>query len=180
MQKIKEQRHISEEMWIALEKNTILPETYMQILEHTGQCTGCADRLAAILDPEQETACGSDRTSVIPPVYLKEQILERTRQMDVQTAAAVRKTSARMQLILYSLRVGAAVLVSVLILGITAVLKQADAFEAGQNRWEEIRSEETDPTEKRSVLKKMNEAADGAAEKLNNFTNQLINGGKTE
>ena len=78
MQEINERRHITEEMWISLEQDTVSREAFMQILEHTGECTWCADRLAAVLERSDTENTGT--FAALPPSYLSEQILERTRQ----------------------------------------------------------------------------------------------------
>lgn len=54
-----------------------------------------------------------------PPAYLKEEILQRTQQMDVQMAANVKERSLQMQLFLYSLKVGLAVMSSIFLLMLT-------------------------------------------------------------
>ena len=47
-----------------------------------------------------------------PPSYLYDEIVERSRKVDVQAAATVRKTSKKMKLLFYSLKVGFAVAAS--------------------------------------------------------------------
>ncbi len=54
-----------------------------------------------------------------PPAYLREEILQRTQQMDVQMAANVKERSRQMQLFLYSLKVGLAVMSSIFLLMLT-------------------------------------------------------------
>lgn len=50
------------------------------------------------------------------PAYLKEQIIERTKQPDIQPVSAKRKCSKRMELFLYSCKVSAAVAASLVII----------------------------------------------------------------
>lgn len=50
------------------------------------------------------------------PAYLKEQIIERTKQPDIQPVSAKRKHSKRMELFLYSCKVSAAVAASLVII----------------------------------------------------------------
>lgn len=165
MQEIRETRHIREEMWIALENDTILPEQYMQILEHTCQCTGCADRLATVMNP------------TLPPSYLEEQILERVSQVDIQAAVTVKQTTRKMQLILYSLRVGAAVLASIFILAATAGFRDTDFAKIEQVPYSNNQTDK-DVQQKETVLDKVNQAANGLTERMNEITNQILNGGK--
>ena len=57
-----------------------------------------------------------------PPSYLYDEIVERSRKVDVQAAATVRKTSKKMKLLFYSLKVGFAVAASIFLLTmITAI-----------------------------------------------------------
>ncbi len=55
-----------------------------------------------------------------PPRYLKEEILTRTRQLDVKAAVKLKETSRQVQLMVYSLKVGFAVVASIFLLTITA------------------------------------------------------------
>ena len=178
-----------------MKNDTILPEQYRKLLEHTCNCTGCADRMAAIMEPEcadrlimiPEPECEKGRSlqaTVLPPAYLKEQILERTKQVDVQAATAVKKTSRRVQFIMYSLRVGAAVAASIFILSITSNFRSIDFSQMEQPSITEQlhpeKEEETENRQKDTLLDKVNQATNGMAEKMNEFTNQLLKGGKKE
>ncbi len=131
-------RHITDEMWIALKQDTIRPEEFMQILEHTCDCTWCAERMAEIL--EQEDGIETEWAAA-PPSYLAGEILERAKQLDVRAAVAVKQTSKRLQLFLYSMKVGVAVAFSMLILVLTSTIQQEGLQQAGQlpkeSLWEE-------------------------------------------
>ncbi len=166
-QKITEQRHITEEMWIALEQDTINSEDFCGILEHTCDCTWCAERLASIMDREE--------TEAVPPAYLTEQILQRLKQLDIQAAVTIRRTSKRMQLLLYSLKVSAAVAFSILILVLTANFQ-----DVGFTQIEKPVAEQEAPGQEseKSILDRVNEVTYGATEKMNEFANQILNGGK--
>lgn len=161
MQEIKEKRHISEDMWIALEKNIIDSEQFMQILEHTCECTWCAERMAMVMD--------SETAAVEPPSYLGDEIRERTKQLDVQAAVTVKRTSEKIQLLMYSLRVGAAVALSILLLGVTANFQNVEFLQVEQQRTEGLQEE--------SMMKKIDRATDGITQGMSEFANQILNGG---
>lgn len=162
MQEVKERSHITEKIWIAITEDTISQDDFMQILEHTSECTWCAERLAEAL--MQEDAASE------PPSYLPEQILERTKQLDVQATVTIRQTSKKLQLFLYSLKVGAAVAFSLLILGVTANFQDVS--------FTQLEMPAAEQEEKETVLKKVSQAADSATEKMNEFADQILNGGK--
>lgn len=184
MQEIGEKRHITEEMWISLENDTISQKEYMQILEHTCDCTWCAERLAEILMPDDAAVMEADAAAVMPPSYLAEEILERTKQLDVQAVVTVKQTSKKVQLLLYSLKVSAAVAFSILILGITANFQDIRFIQMEQPQRVEQMSEEGGRQEerhqKKDILDKVDRAADGITKRMNEFANQILNGGKEE
>ena len=166
-QKRTETSHITEEMWIALKEDSISSADFCKILEHTCDCTWCADRLASIMDREEQEA--------VPPAYLTEQILERVGQLDIQAAVTIRRTSKRIQLLLYSLKVSAAVVFSILILVLTANFQ-----EVGFTQIEKPAAEQEAPGQEseKSILDRVNEVTYEATEKMNEFANQILNGGK--
>lgn len=175
MQEIREQRHITEETWIALRQGTLGDDAYMQILEHTCECTWCAEQLAKAMEPGAEASAG------LPPAYLSEQIRERVKQLDVQAEATIRQTSKKLRLLLYGLKVGAAVAFSILILGITANLQNMEGAQQGNDDSVQrpgIIQENTKPRQEDSLLDKANEAANGVTRQMNEFANMILNGGK--
>lgn len=160
-------RHITDEMWIALKQDTIRPEEFMEILEHTCDCTWCAERMAETLGQEEN----KDADLVpVPPSYLAEEILERAKQLDIKAAAAVKKTSKKLQLFLYSMKVGVAVAFSMLILALLPAAWQVDFDRTKQQPEENFWME--------SGLDWMNRTANGMTDRMNDFANLLLNGGK--
>lgn len=175
-QKGLEQRHITEEMWIALGQDTIGPEEFAGLLKHTAECRFCAQRLAQVME--------HDGSAARAPAYLAGQILERTKQMDIRASVAFKKPPKRVQLALYSLKVGTAVAFSLVMLfavtnfqnmGLTQ--PEGPKTELSQDQYpkeEQERGRERD----KSILDIFNEVSNGATEKLNDFATQLLNGGK--
>jgi hypothetical protein len=173
MQEIIKPKHITEEMWIALEQNTITTEDYMKILEHTCDCTWCAEHLASVM--EQDTLAQT------PPAYLEEEIANRAGQLDIQVQAAVKKTSKQVQLLVYSLKVGLAVAVSMLLLVATANVQTLDTSEIRQQQQENWEEEISRRAEKEDgFLKQINQATSNATKKMNAFTNSLVEGGNRD
>lgn len=100
------QGHLTEEWLNAWRDKNLTDEEERRLLMHVSCCSHCADRFAQILEEEPAE----------PPAYLKEEILERSRGLDVQAAKTVYHTSRRMRLFLYSLKVGLAVAASLFLL----------------------------------------------------------------
>ncbi len=161
MQELLDRSHITEEMWIALKQDTMEPEQLMQVFAHTASCTYCAGRLALTLEAEAE--------EIKPPAYLSEQIFERVKQLDVQAVTVVKQTSKRLQLLLYGMKVGAAVVFSIFLLVVTANFQGMEASLPRPFVQTEARE---------SVPEAMNRAANGVTDWMNEFANQLLNGGK--
>lgn len=155
-----EQSHITEEVWSLLEKDTIPDNEYRKLLEHTCSCIYCADRLAHSMETLDD--------QLEPPVYLKDEIMLRASQTKVKAAVKIRETSKQLQLILYSLKVGLAVALSVFILSVTADFQDVNFFKIDMPR----------QTQRQSVTYKLNSAANAAGDKLNEISNIILNGGK--
>lgn len=182
MQNIEQNHHITEDTWIALSNDTIAPGDYMKILEHTCSCTWCAECLASVMEKEQAEE---------PPVYLKEQILERANQLDVQVQMSVKKTvgktSKQLRLFMYSLKVGLAVVVSVFLLVISSYIQEL-GIDGLPNSWEqadqqqypkELEAKEQanwEPGEKEGLLIQMNQFSQSVTSRMNSFSSFLLNG----
>ena len=198
MQEIREQRHIAEETWIALKQGSLGTDEYMQILEHTCCCTWCAERLARALEPPDTAGLQVEATDAgsraamppgtvgalpRPPAYLAGQIRERVKQPDVRATTTIRQTSKKLQLLTYSLKVGAAVAFSIIFLGISVNVQNIGfSYVKGDTAKEPPGVVQEEPPgnmrQEYSVLDKVNEAANGVAEQMNAFANMLLNGGK--
>ena len=98
--------HLTEEQLKYLKTADLSDPGLRGMLEHMADCTFCADRFAGILTENLVPA----------PAYLKEEILEKTRSVKMQTVKAARRASKRTRLFLYSLRVGFALTASLCLL----------------------------------------------------------------
>jgi len=99
-------RHLTEEELAAWAAGTLPAAKAKELLMHTGTCDYCAERFAACLKQDL----------MEPPAYLREEILEKSRSMEVRTARTICQTSRQIRLFLYSLKVGLALAVSLLML----------------------------------------------------------------
>ena len=104
----------------------------------------------------------------IPSDYLKEEILQRTRQMDVQAAICMKETSRRMQLILYSLKVGVAVMASIFLLMVTTNVQNMDFAPDQEAQMQERESQRAQPGLTDTLKQKSGE--------ISNLLNNLSNG----
>ena len=98
--------HVNEkllEQWAAGE---LSPAEEQSFLAHAGVCDYCAELLGEFLEQDL----------VEPPAYLKDEILEKSRSIEIRTARTIRQTSRQMRLFFYSLKVGLALAVSLFVL----------------------------------------------------------------
>ena len=102
-------KHISEIDLLAFHQNTMDQKEVEKFLEHICSCNFCSDQLAAIMAGEMITA----------PRDLKDNILKATKRPEVQLAIKAKETSKRMQLFLYSLKVGTATIGALILLVFT-------------------------------------------------------------
>lgn len=161
--------HISEETWKAFADNTLPSADYCRLLEHTGRCIWCAERMAQIME--------QGPMAILPPAYLKEQIRDRTKQFSVQSAAPVERISGRMRLILYSLKVGGAVVMALLVLFFTGVAQQNNGVYSDAGLWQEWESDWAETAEESTTnlfLGAVGQAADDVTAQINVFADKLL------
>lgn len=148
-------RHITDEMWGEYAQGTMSADEEEQLYTHIGHCTYCAERFANIVETDFFAE---------PPSYLYEEIAERSRKADVQAAATVRKTSKKMKLLFYSLKVGFAVAASIFLLTITPSIGQ-NPLELPETKQQESRS---------SITEKLNDKSYKFTGYLQDATNRLL------
>lgn len=101
--------HLSEQDFEAWEQGR-LPDAQMEaFLTHTANCPHCGDAWFAYMSRHAEALPE-------PPAYLAQEITERVHQPDVVIAQKARTTSKKVQLLLYSLKVGVALAASIYML----------------------------------------------------------------
>ncbi len=107
-----------------------------------------------------------------PPSYLKEEILKRTRQMDVQAAMRLKETSKQMQLFMYSLKVGLAVVASIFLLIVTANVQNTDFETVHTQQTQEQRRETSEM--KISIANTLKQKSGEISSILNDLSNGLF------
>lgn len=153
--------HISEEDFLAFQTNNLGPEETVHFLEHLCSCNYCSDQLAAFMSED-----------IIPaPKDLKENILRATKRPEVQLALKVSETSKRMQLFIYSLKVGTATVGALLLLLFTMNLN--DSSFAVQIPTEIHINEDNNS----SITNFLRDGMDNISQSMLDFSNNII---KTE
>ncbi len=135
--------HITRDLFCDWQEGKLKEPEETDFFTHVGACTFCAEQFGSwmeegfleyeepgrqmISDGESEK-CQLFRKTVSeePPRYLKEEILSRTRQLNVQASVKLKETSRQVQLMIYSLKVGLAVTASIFLLTVTANVQNMD------------------------------------------------------
>ena len=101
--------HLTEHDFEAWEKGSLSDTQMEAFLTHTATCPHCGDAWFAYMSRHTEALPE-------PPAYLAEEITERVHQPDVVIAQKAHTTSKKVQLLLYSLKVGVALAASIYML----------------------------------------------------------------
>ncbi len=101
-----QQIHLTESDFKQWEQGTLSPTQVDSFLTHTANCPHCGDAWMAYMEHHSEAL-------EQPPAYLEEEIVERVHEPDVVIAQKAHTTSKRVQLLLYSLKVGVALAASI-------------------------------------------------------------------
>lgn len=101
--------HLTETDFEAWEKGSLSDVQMEAFLTHTASCPHCGDAWFAYMSRQEEML-------EEPPAYLAQEIKERVHQPDVVIAQKAHTTSKRVQLLLYSLKVGVALAASIYML----------------------------------------------------------------
>jgi anti-sigma factor RsiW len=149
--------HINEETLQKFLDGTLPPDKLLQTLEHLDTCEYCREALAAL---------EADTGEVQAPAYLKQQIQERVRRPDVQTALQVKKTTKQLQLFYYSMKTAAGVIGALLIL---LAVSKADLLPTVTYR--------EPPSVTTQIPERIYEKGNQVTDWLKDITNKLVNGG---
>jgi len=151
--------HIEKKVLDAFQKNELESAEYIQVLEHIKSCDYCAENLASL----------EEESTIQAPQYLKDQIVNRARMLDVQATVQrnkmfrLKKTSKNVQLLLHSIKTATAVAGALLILFAVTRMENVGMFE------------KTYITEEFSG--RLSEGSNNVVDFMNEFSNQIINGG---
>ncbi|MCI9492415.1 MAG: hypothetical protein HFH42_04700 [Lachnospiraceae bacterium] len=113
---------------------------------HIGACTFCAEQFGnwmeeGVLDE--------------PPSYLKEEVMDRAHRLDIQASIKWKETSRQVQLALYSLKVGLAVVASIFLLTVTANVQDLDLGPSGSQQVEQSQDREESKKREEGVVGKL-------------------------
>ncbi len=100
------QMHLTENDFKQWEQGMLSPMQMERFLTHTANCPHCGDAWMAYMEHHSEAL-------EQPPAYLAEEIGERVHEPDVVIAQKAHTMSRRVQLLLYSLKVGVALAASI-------------------------------------------------------------------
>lgn len=134
----------------------------LRFLEHIGTCNYCADQLAHKVE--------TDGLLKAPPDF-KESVMAQTKSVRLQTELAIHKTSAKMQLLFYSLRVGGAILGALVILFLSGAALSLHSGQAANNKLPKYTNQRQ---ENFSFSKKLDEGSRYLNQILQDFSDQLI------
>ena len=104
-----EMTHTSKSDFDAFKHDLMHQKEKEAFLEHISSCDYCAEQFAASMS----------EVVIEAPRNMKENILMATMRPEVQLAIKIKESSKRMELFLYSLKVGAATIVALLVLLLT-------------------------------------------------------------
>jgi hypothetical protein len=102
-------KHITESELYAFRQELMSQEDKEIFLAHICTCNYCSDLFAEAMSEEMITA----------PRNMKDNLLRAAKRPEVQLAVKARETSKQMQLFLYSLKVGSATVLALLLLMLT-------------------------------------------------------------
>ena len=123
-------RHLTDEDFLKWDSGQMTPAEMEFFLSHTSFCDTCAERwmnwmeqteveiemnIKTAAEKELNTKTAAEAVPQ-PPAYLAEEILERCKQPDILIARNLNRTSRQLQLLTYSLKIGTAVVLSIMML----------------------------------------------------------------
>jgi hypothetical protein len=161
-----DKKHLSETDLRAFQNDTMNSKDRMSFLEHISSCTFCSDQFAACFSEELISA----------PRDMKENILKAVKRPETQLAVTVKETSKKMQLFIYSLKVGTATIAALLLLLLSVNLTN---FAVSPDKWaQQSDTETTDKNEENVPLTSaIRNEMDSICNNILDFSNSIM---KTE
>jgi hypothetical protein len=158
-------KHITGEDLYAFHHDTMNQKEREAFLEHVSSCSYCSNQFAASMS----------ECLIKAPLDLKANILKATKLPEVQIAAKVKETSKRMQLFLYSLKVGTATVCALLLLLFTMNYSKIPI----KLNLPEITAVQmtTETKDNISLSSKMRDKIDTIGNNMLDFTNDIFHGG---
>ena len=103
-------RHLTEEDFKKWDAGVMTPEEMEAFLTHTSICDTCSENWMSFMASQEPEMLPE------PPAYLADEIIARSQQPDLLIAQKVNHTSRQIRLLTYSLKVGTAVVLSIMML----------------------------------------------------------------
>ena len=171
--------HISRELFCDWQEGRLKGREETDFFPHIGACTFCAEQFGNWMEEGLSDEMGREQFLTMeeePPRYLKEEIRNRTRQLDVQASMKLKETSRQVQLMLYSLKVGLAVAASIFLLTITSNIQNMGINqELPERQWmEEKQDEKERPEREESIAGKLRRGSREITAILNEFSSGLF------
>ena len=171
--------HISRELFCDWQEGRLKGREETDFFTHIGACTFCAEQFGNWMEEGLSDEMGREQFLTMeeePPRYLKEEIRNRTRQLDVQASMKLKETSRQVQLMLYSLKVGLAVAASIFLLTITSNIQNMGINqELPERQWmEEKQDEKERPEREESIAGKLRRGSREITAILNEFSSGLF------
>ncbi|MCI9176767.1 MAG: hypothetical protein HFH49_17950 [Lachnospiraceae bacterium] len=171
--------HISRDLFCDWQEGRLKGREETDFFTHIGACTFCAEQFGNWMEEGLSDEMGREQFLTMeeePPRYLKEEIRNRTRQLDVQASMKLKETSRQVQLMLYSLKVGLAVAASIFLLTITSNIQNMGIDqELPERQWmEEKQDEKERPEREESIAGKLRRGSREITAILNEFSSGLF------
>lgn len=169
--------HIDEKTLQRFREGSLDTEETIALLSHMEECNLCMDAVT------EQTPC------ITAPSYLKEQILTRAKEPDIQAALTIRQTSRKMELFIRGLHTAFGVLAALFMLfalnswllppllsGESPAQKQAQEQPWEPESPEEERENLYDFTQ--GISFRLSQKTNDFAVQISDLTNQILYGGK--
>lgn len=155
-----ENHHISDDIYLAFQQEQLNRDEQIKFLTHISECDYCSEKLAGFMEK-----------AIIPvPPDMKKNILTASKRVDVQIVKNAKEMTNRMQLFLYSLKVGAATVGAFIIL---LFFMNVYSFSSGPGAIEtDIKNQSKSNTF--SLTNLIRERTDTLSDNLFNFSNEII------
>lgn len=161
-------RHITKKQFCDWLAGELPPDKETEFLGHIGNCTFCAGQFANWMESPPQISAVQEKAPE-PPAYLKEEILQRTQQIDVQMTVRVKERSRQMQLFMYGLKVGMAVVTSIFLLLMTTNMQSL--------QYEEVRDWRMEQRQERQEERmSLTDTLSRKSGEVSNFLNEISNG----
>lgn len=165
------QRHLTEEDFQKWDQGSMTPDEMEEFLSHTASCSTCAEHWMNWMEQiEPDTLQDA-------PAYLADEIISRCNQPDLLLAQKINRTSRQLQLLTYSLKVGTAVILSIMMLfsinltnlKVSSVSRYPAGTETVDTRLPNVKKDDS------NITKQINRGAKTITDSLQNFSQSILN-----